>query len=425
MKSVFPNELRWLMFIPFLVISLLNVQSLSAAESRNEKLVDTFFEKGDVSAWFSRPTLIASFKELLDSCEYTGLNKHDYNYTIVKSLSDGVETTDNEKQRRFIEGLVNYFKDLKTGYRVDDYVGFNEISSRYSKADDSVLMAGLLAVRNQDDLKQFATVSEPNTAAYSVLKSELRAQILNGDNRKVMQLKHSLNLYRWILHYEFRQCIIVNIAANMLWYYEQDQLKLPMKVVVGKPATKTPRFAAHCNQVIFYPYWHVPRSIAVKEILPACKRNPGALNRQNLQALNSRGQIVDPYKINWKSLSASNFPYTLRQPTGCDNALGVIKFNLTSPYSVYLHDTNWKGAFSNNKRFFSHGCIRIEKPVELANYLLPGQVDKAFLERCIKGQQSVPKGLKLPVPVFVVYMTADADSTGNGVVYYPDTYKLL
>lgn len=425
MKSVFPNEFRRLMFIPFLVISLFNVQSLSAAESRNVKLVDTFFEKGDVSAWFGRPTLIASFKELLDSCEYTGLNKHDYNYTIVKSLSDGVETTDSEKQRKFIEGLVNYFKDLKTGYRVNDYVGFNEISSRYSKTDDSVVIAGLLAVRNQDDLKQFATVSEPNTAAYSVLKSELRAQILNGDNWKVMQLKHSLNLYRWILHYEFRQCIIVNIAANMLWYYEQDQLKLLMKVVVGKPATKTPRFAAHCNQVIFYPYWHVPRSIAVKEILPACKRNPGALNRQNLQALNSRGQIVDAYKINWKSLSASNFPYTLRQPTGCDNALGVIKFNLTSPYSVYLHDTNWKGAFSNNKRFFSHGCIRIEKPVELANYLLPGQVDKAFLERCIKGQQSVPKDLKVPVPVFVIYMTADADSTGNGVVYYPDTYKLL
>lgn len=425
MKSVFPNEFRRLMFILFLLIFSLSVQSLSAAESSNEKLVDTFFEKGDVSAWFSRPTLIASFKEMLDSCVYTGLNKQDYNYALVRSLSDGFETTDNEKQRKFIEGLINYFKDLKAGYRVDDYVGFNEISSRYSKADDSVLMAGLLAVRNQDDLKQFAAVSEPNTAAYSVLKSELRAQILNGDSRKVMQLKHSLNLYRWILHYEFRQCIIVNIAANMLWYYEQGQLKLSMKVVVGKPATKTPRFAAHCNQVIFYPYWHVPRSIAVKEILPACKRNPGALNRQNLQALNSRGQIVDPYKINWKSLSASNFPYTLRQPTGCDNALGVIKFNLTSPYSVYLHDTNWKGAFSNSKRFFSHGCIRIEKPVELANYLLPGQVDKDFLERCIKGQQSVPKDLKLPVPVFVIYMTADADTTGNNVIYYPDTYKLL
>lgn len=417
--------------MPFLIVAILYTLPLSAADAGKEKLVNSFLGKADLSTWFGNApaskALETTYKSLLDSCVYLGLNKQDYNYALVKTIADGIYNgnADDESQRKFVESMIGYFKDLRSGNHITEHIGFDEISPRYSEVSDSIMIAGLLAVKSGEDLMRFATDAEPKAVAYVALRSELRRQITAGDDRKVLHLKHSLNLYRWILHYGFKQCIIVNIAGNMLWYYEQDDMKLPMKVVVGKPATKTPRFAAHCNQVIFYPYWHVPRSIAIKEILPSCKKNPGALNRQNLQALNNKGQIVDPYKINWKSLSASNFPYTLRQPTGCDNALGVIKFNLTSPYSVYLHDTNWKGAFSNNKRFFSHGCIRIEKPVELANYLLPGKVDKDFLERCIKGQQSVPKDLKVPVPVFVIYMTADADSTGNGVVYYPDTYRLL
>ena len=104
-------------------------------------------------------------------------------------------------------------------------------------------------------------------------------------------------------------------------------------------------------------------------------------------------------------------------------AVGVIKFNLTSPYSVYMHDTNLKGAFTSQNRYLSHGCIRIEKPVQLANYLVPSKIDSAFLQACVRNQKPVVYKLEEQVPVFVLYMIAWTDEAG-GVIYYKDIYNL-
>jgi murein L,D-transpeptidase YcbB/YkuD len=128
-----------------------------------------------------------------------------------------------------------------------------------------------------------------------------------------------------------------------------------MKVVVGKPSTRTPRMATWCNQVILYPYWMVPRKIAVSEYLPMLKRNPAIMDSMNLQLLDKQGRIVSYNDLDWKKFNKNNFPFELRQSTGCDNALGVLKFNLTSPYDVYMHDSNFKRAFGFEHRFYSHG----------------------------------------------------------------------
>lgn len=231
-------------------------------------------------------------------------------------------------------------------------------------------------------------------------------------------------MQRWIHHFRFKKAIVVNVAATTLRYFEDDSLLLHMKIVAGKPATPTPRFAAYCNQVVFYPYWHVPRNIAVNEILPSCKKSRSTLSVLGLQVLDAHGHIVNPRTINWQALNRHNFPYTFRQSTGCDNALGVIKFNLTDPFNVYLHDTNLKSFFRSNYRFYSHGCMRIEKPVELANYLLVNTVDTTFLNACIKGQTPVVKTLDDSVPVFVIYSLADVNTEG-AVVYYADVYHLF
>ena len=116
-------------------------------------------------------------------------------------------------------------------------------------------------------------------------------------------------------------------------------------------------------------------------------------------------------------------PYTFRQTTGCYNALGVVKFNLTSPYSVYLHDTNIKSVFAYNNRFLSHGCMRVEQPVALAHLLLPGQIDDKYLAACVRNQKPVIHKLAQQVPVFVLYMTADV-GLDSQVHYYPDVYRL-
>ena len=225
-------------------------------------------------------------------------------------------------------------------------------------------------------------------------------------------------------HFKFEKWIVVNIASATLRYYEYDSIKLRMKVVAGKPSTKTPRFAAHCNQVVLYPYWNVPASIALNELLPEFKKNPGDVDALNMQVLDLKGNIVDHHKLNWKNYSRNYFPFRIRQSTGCDNSLGVIKFNITSPFSVYLHDTNNKDAFLSDLRYYSHGCIRIEEPIELANYILPDKIDSNFLESCLKEQQPVTLNIVKPVPVFVIYQTVEANISGK-LQYYKDIYGLV
>ena len=114
----------------------------------------------------------------------------------------------------------------------------------------------------------------------------------------------------------------------------------------------------------------------------------------NIQLIDSKGRIVDPGKLNWRNYNKAYFPFRMRQSTGCDNSLGVIKFDLTSPYSVYLHDTNNKVVFLSSSRYYSHGCIRVEEPIELANYLLQKKIDSKFLEACLKEQAPVPVNLR-------------------------------
>jgi murein L,D-transpeptidase YcbB/YkuD len=113
------------------------------------------------------------------------------------------------------------------------------------------------------------------------------------------QLSQSLNLLRWIKHFGFKQFIVINPASALLRYYVADTLNLRMKVVVGTQQTPTPRFAGYCDQVILYPYWNVPYSIAVKEMLPAIRRSRSYLDPRNLQVIDSKGRITDPGSLDW------------------------------------------------------------------------------------------------------------------------------
>ena len=144
----------------------------------------------------------------------------------------------------------------------------------------------------------------------------------------------------------------------------------------------------------------------------------------NMQIVDNNGAVVSTSQLNWSAYTKNNFPYRFRQSTGCDNALGVMKFNLTDPFNVYMHDTNYKVAFLSQNRFYSHGCIRIEKPLELANLILPTPVDSLFVQSCLKDEQPMELNVISPVPVFVIYSTVSIDAKNN-VVYYKDAYNLL
>ena len=323
-----------------------------------------------------------------------------------------------------VEDVFSFLKIVRSGEGIYEQVSYDGVTTLYRSEEDSMLRGRIAQVHTPAQLRTLVMQLVPRTAAYDTLSAGLARALTAGDRDKVRALSIALNIYRWIHHHSFPRCIVVNVASATLCYYEQDTLRLRMKVVVGKPSTRTPRFAAWCDQVILYPYWNIPRKIAVTEFLPMFKRLPTLPDAMNIQLLDSRGKVVDPGSIDWKRWNRDNFPYAMRQSTGCDNALGVIKFNLTSPYDVYMHDTNLRSAFRSDYRYYSHGCIRLEKPFELGAALFGGKLDTTFLALCLKDQQPRSLRLEQPVPVFVVYLPADIDADGK-LSFYRDIYHLL
>jgi len=166
------------------------------------------------------------------------------------------------------------------------------------------------------------------------------------------------------------------------------------------------------------PYWNVPKNIMVREIIPKMSKDPDYLAKNNLKVIwegQGRIEVIDPEALDWSLASAKNFNYKLRQDPGPQNPLGRIKFMFPNRFNVYLHDTPVKNLFSKNVRAFSHGCIRIEKPMELAEYLL--KRDPSWTQERIQAaiDDGRNKAVRLPQPiaVYILYLTAWVDEAGR------------
>ncbi len=259
-----------------------------------------------------------------------------------------------------------------------------------------------------------------------VLRSTIRQELDIPLAERLKELNLSINYYRWLYCLiQSRSVIVVNIPAAYLKVYRSNDILLEMRMVVGKISTPTNTLTSEVNEVILYPYWHVPYSIATKELLPDIKRNPGYINANNYQVMNMSGKIVDPYSVNWNKLSRSYFPYIIRQSTGCDNALGLLKLNFYNPFGAYLHDTPGKNLFMLNKRYFSHGCMRMEKPMEMGHLILKNNhiaIDTLEQKGCLRNQSPITVQADEHMPVIIWYIPAGIDSTGR-VLFYEDIYK--
>ncbi|HLZ86923.1 MAG TPA: L,D-transpeptidase family protein, partial [Puia sp.] len=292
----------------------------------------------------------------------------------------------------------------------------------FRQHDEEQILDGL-AASGPDRFQSWLGSLQRPSPAFDTLRAAIGRYLDSGDSRRVAQLAHTLNTFRRIRHFQFDRFIVVNIPSAGLRYYSADTLTLQMRVVAGQTSKRTPRFAAWCTGLVLYPYWNIPRRIAIKEMLPLFRRVPGLATVMDIQVLDEKGRTIDPAGIDWKTVSPADFPYTLRQAPGCENALGVLKFELNDPFDVYMHDTNLKRAFGANYRYLSHGCIRLEKASQLGNLLLDHRLDTAFLAACFKDQRPSPVPLAKPVPVFVVYLTALPDSTGR-IIWLKDIYHL-
>ncbi len=254
----------------------------------------------------------------------------------------------------------------------------------------------------------------------------LTAKALGQSNRN--RWRHlAVALDRWRSEPAWPQPFaLVNIPAFTLQLFDGDSIIAEHRVVVGTRATPTPQHSSSIHTVVAYPYWNVPYSIATAEILPKVKQDISYLSRNHYRVLSRSGAELDAGSVPWADLSAGLFPYLIRQEGGSSNALGLVKFLFQNPYSIYLHDTNARNLFARESRAFSHGCIRVERPMELASYLLgrselPG--DMAMVEQSINDKKERFIRLDPGLAIHLRYFTAHAGTDG-WPVFNTDVYGL-
>ena len=236
---------------------------------------------------------------------------------------------------------------------------------------------------------------------------------------RIKQLIINMERWRWLPEDLGERYIYVNIADYNLKLYENNNVIMEMKTIVGQEQRSTPVFSDQIKYLVINPYWYVPKSIAVKDKLPLIKKDYRYLNENNFSLFkytsNNKLERINPAEIDWANITKDNFNFLLRQNPGDDNALGRVKFMFPNKFSVYLHDTPGKYLFSENKRSFSSGCIRIEKPIDLAEYLLRDQEkwDRKAIEEEMKKDKKRTIYLTNPIQIYLQYNTAWVDSVGN------------
>jgi murein L,D-transpeptidase YcbB/YkuD len=209
----------------------------------------------------------------------------------------------------------------------------------------------------------------------------------------------------------------VNIPAYELQAVSAGRLELVSRVVVGKPATPTPEVSTSVRAVNLLPYWHVPQSIANRALIPAVKKDPQYLAKEQFRVfLSWGGREIDPANVNWWAPQAKQ--YVFRQNPGPFNALGLIRLDMPNRHIVYLHDTPLKELFGYHLRPYSAGCVRVERIQQLSAWLLRGEAgwDQSRLEQAIRAGKQQTITLAQPVPVHFVYLSAWA--TGQGVAHF-------
>jgi murein L,D-transpeptidase YcbB/YkuD len=253
---------------------------------------------------------------------------------------------------------------------------------------------------------------EPDGAIGAAVVAQMNVPV----EERVRQLSLSLERWRWLPRELGERHILVNVPEYRLEVWENKQVPLQMRVVVGKKDTPTPIFSDEMTHIVFSPYWNVPPEIAKNETLPSAIRDPAFLARTNMEVLDKSGNPVDPASIDVSNAGA----YRFRQRPGSSNSLGLVKFMFPNSYNVYLHDTPADSLFARATRSFSHGCVRVEQPEQLARYVL-GDQPEWTPERISEAMHAgVEKHVKLtrPIPVYLGYWTARVSS--DGLVQFRD-----
>ena len=325
-------------------------------------------------------------------------------------------------------GLTLFLKNYALDSNHYDIPAFKDDStSCYIATHEALIGHSFLdsTVSNQDSMfiHQLKLFQKTNGLLDDGIVGKWTSKALNKSNQdRFYSAALSLEKWRWKKVYP-EKYIRINIPEFTLYFVKNKQAIRKHRVIVGAYITQTPEFQATLKTMVTNPFWHVPYSIASTEILYAVRKDSSYFSKKGFK-LFKNGNRVSPNDVDWSNVKRNNFGYRVRQDGGGGNSLGKIKFLFPNRHSVYLHDTPSKRLFKNDIRAYSHGCIRLHQPFDLAKEILLQDNHKIkgdTLDRLIiRGNQRVLE-LADPFEVYIEYFTATADSSGN-VIFHPDIY---
>ncbi|TYP87063.1 murein L,D-transpeptidase YcbB/YkuD [Nitrosomonas communis] len=285
-------------------------------------------------------------------------------------------------------------------------------SENGSEKYDSELVNAIKIFQEQHGLNADGVIG-PNT----------RAALNKTPEQKIRQLRINMERLRWMPRELGDRYLLVNIAGFRLTAIEYGKHVLNMRIIVGRDYRSTPSFNSRISHLILNPYWNVPNSIAQQDLLPKQQNNSNFFTSQKIRVyVNNAGHYeeIDSDLINWHAVG-KNFPYVLRQEPGEKNALGTIKFMFANRFSIYLHDTPSKQLFQKDIRMFSSGCIRLEKPLQLAGFILNEPNAATDIGDKIESGKTITVNLSKHLPIYLIYLTAWVDETNN-IYFASDIY---
>lgn len=390
---------------------------------RNRKEVIQFYKENDfLNSWSIGDSLLPAADSLIRfiyNTPFYGLFPETYHIGEIRSMLQ------SQREERWL-ALDIFLTDGFFSLRHDLKYGRNNPSNPYDSLERNILQKRVA----ENSVVQYLKMNEPQHATYKNLKIHL-AKILREKGHEAIEVKDTIqtlfsNLERWRWESPFPdRFIFVNVPSFMMKVVDKNEVVLESKVIVGQPDWQTKRITSKIERFTIYPYWHVPRKIAISEMLPLIQRDTGYINRNNLDVLDRNGKVLDPSTLKWKTFHEDYFPVILRQREGPDNSLGVIKFQFKNPYAIYLHDTNAKGLFRKDDRALSHGCVRVEKARDLAFYLVKDDsilCTPDDLAQYLEIKHRMEINIVNPIPVFIRYFTAEA--TADTLLIYKDIYEM-
>jgi len=236
---------------------------------------------------------------------------------------------------------------------------------------------------------------------------------------KIAKLEIALEELRWLPRRFGDRYVFLNEPAFEVTYFNGTAKPLTMRAVVGRPDAQTYFFVDRIKDIEYNPYWNVPRSIVVNEMLPKLYRDGAYLNDRGYQVLNQRGREIASNSVDWAAFARNTTSVDVRQPPGRSNALGLVKIEFPNKHAIYMHDTNEKAFFTRDMRALSHGCVRLQHPKEMAAALLGKDV--GYVAKRIGEGENASERVVGDIPVYLAYFTAWPDQNG-AVHYYNDIY---